>query len=113
MSAANAKEKIIPESDFKKALVDTVTFIDMARSGKYEVYDIRDKREKTEYPIDLPNKKEATIDQLQQLLNEGKFSKSNVLLLDNVGKQVIWAQYYLNTWVKDYFFLGWSRPMAR
>jgi rhodanese-related sulfurtransferase len=107
MSAANAKEKIIPESDFKKALVDTVPFIDMARSGKYEVYDIRDKREKTEYPIDLPNKKEATIDQLQQLLKEEKFPKSNVLLLDNVGKQVIWAQYYLNRFgVKDYFFLA-------
>jgi rhodanese-related sulfurtransferase len=107
MSATDAKEKIIPESDFKKALIDTVTFIDMARSGKYEVYDIRDKREKTEYPIDLPNKKEATIDQLQQLLKEDKFPKSNVLLLDNVGKQVIWAQYYLNRFgVKDYFFLA-------
>ncbi len=79
----------------------------MARSGKYEVYDIRDTREKAEYPIDLPNKKEATIDQLRQLLHEDKFPKSNVLLLDNVGKQVEWAQYYLNKFgVKDYFFLA-------
>jgi rhodanese-related sulfurtransferase len=107
MTAANAKEKIIPESDFKRVLVDTATFIDMARSGKYEVYDIRDKREKSEYPIDLPDKKEATIDDLQQLLQEGKLPKSNVLLLDNVGRQVIWAQYYLNRFgVKDYFFLA-------
>jgi len=107
MTAANAKEKLIPESDFKKVLVDTATFIDMAKGGKYEVYDIRDSREKAEYPINLPNKKEATIDQLQQLLKEGKFPKSNVLLLDNVGKQVIWAQYYLNRFgVKDYYFLS-------
>lgn len=107
MTAANAKEKVIPASDFKKVLVDTVTFIDMAKSGKYEVYDVRDKREKAEYPINLPNTKEATLDQLQELLKENKFPKSNVLLLDNVGRQVIWAQYYLNRFgVKDYFFLA-------
>jgi rhodanese-related sulfurtransferase len=103
----NVKENLISESDFKKVLLDTYTFINEARSGKYETYDIRDSREKAEYPINLPNKKEATLDQLQQLLNEGKFPDSNVLLLDNVGRQVIWAQYYLNRYgVKNYFFLA-------
>jgi rhodanese-related sulfurtransferase len=106
MTEANAKEKLISESDFKKVLVDTVTFIDMARSG-YKVYDVRDQREMVEYPINLPNKEAATIDQLQQLLKEDRFPKSNVLLFDNVGRQVIWAQYYLTRFgVKHYFFLA-------
>jgi len=106
MSASNVKEKLIAESNFRKALVDTRSFLEMVRSGKYAVYDIRDSREKAEYPINLANKKEATIDQLQQLLKEGKFPMSDVLLLDNVGRQVIWAQYYLERFgVKNYFFL--------
>ncbi|MEW6348768.1 MAG: rhodanese-like domain-containing protein [Thermodesulfobacteriota bacterium] len=106
MSAADAKEKLIPRQEFEKALVDTNTFITMARSGKYEIYDIRDPRERVEYSIDLPNKKEATLDQFRQLLDAGKFPKSDVLLLDNVGKQVVWAQYYLKRFgVTNYFFL--------
>ncbi len=107
MTEANAKAKLISESDFKKVLVDTVTFIDMAKSGGYKVYDVRDQREMVEYPINLPNKEAATIDQLQQLLKEAKFPESKVLLFDNVGRQVIWAQYYLKRFgVKDYFFLA-------
>lgn len=107
MSSGNSRGHLIPESDFKKCLVDTLTFIGIAKSGEYEVYDIRDSSEKAEYPIDLPRKKEATIDQLHQLLKEGKFPMSSVVLLDNVGKQVIWAQYYLERFgVKNYFFLA-------
>jgi rhodanese-related sulfurtransferase len=107
MTESNAKEQLISESDFKKVLVDTVTFIDMAKSGGYKVYDVRDQREMVEYPINLPNKESATIDQLQQLLKDAKFPESKVLLFDNVGRQVIWAQYYLKRFgVKDYFFLA-------
>ena len=114
MSAGNARGNLIPESDFKKVLVDTLTFIGMAKSGQYEIYDIRDSREKAEYPIDLPGKKEATIDHLHQLLNEKKFPMSKVLLLDNVGKQVIWAQVLFGEIRSErLFFSGWrSRPMA-
>lgn len=107
MTESTAKEKLISESDFKKVLVDTPTFIGMAKGSGYRVYDIRDQREMVEYPINLPNKEAATIDQLQQLLKEAKFPESKVLLFDNVGRQVIWAQYYLKRFgVKDYFFLA-------
>jgi rhodanese-related sulfurtransferase len=107
LTRGNVKEHLISDSDFKQALVDTSTFIDMARSGSYAVYDIRDSREKAEYPVNIPNKKEATLDELQQLLKEDLFPKSRVLLLDNVGRQVVWAQYYLNRFgVKEYSFLA-------
>ncbi len=99
--------RLIPESEFKKVLVEPLTFIDMAKSGEYEVYDIRDSRERAEYPINLPNVRTATIDDLQRLLKEDRFPKSHVLFLDNVGRQVIWAQYYLERYgVTDYFFLS-------
>jgi rhodanese-related sulfurtransferase len=107
MTPENVSRKVIPESDFKKALVDTFTFIDLAKSGNYVVCDLRDSREKAEYPISLPNKIEATIDELQELLQKGNFTKSRVLFFDNVGKQVTWAQYYLERHgVKDYYFLA-------
>jgi rhodanese-related sulfurtransferase len=107
MNAEDVKANLIPESAFKEVLVKPTAFIDMMKSGKFQVYDIRDSRERVEYPMELPNLKQATLDELQQLLKEGKFPKSHVLLLDNVGRQVVWAQYYLKRFgVTDYFFLA-------
>ena len=78
----------------------------MAKGGDYQVVDIRESREKTEYPIILPNLSEATIDQLVKRLERGDFPKARILVLDNVGKQVIWAKYYLDRYgIKDYHFL--------
>jgi rhodanese-related sulfurtransferase len=78
----------------------------MAKSGDYQVVDIREPREKTEYPITLPNLSESTIDQLVKRLEKGDFANKRLLVLDNVGKQVIWAKYYLDRHgIKDYYFL--------
>lgn len=106
LRGGNAQRNLIAQSEFKKALVDTLTFVSMAKSGDYEVYDLRDAREKAEYPMELPRMSAATLDQLHELLQDGKFPKSNVLLFDNVGRQVVWAQYYLERFgIKNYHFL--------
>lgn len=102
------QQYVVDEQDFDKGpwMVDTMPFIDMAKSGNYQILDIREPREKTEYPITLPNLSEATLDQLVERLQRGEFPKAAILILDNVGKQVIWAKYYLDRHgVKDYFFL--------
>ncbi|MEW6112235.1 MAG: rhodanese-like domain-containing protein [Thermodesulfobacteriota bacterium] len=108
MTRANVEQFLVNEEDFAKGpwLVDTLQFIEMAKSRLYTVLDIRDSREKVEYPIQLPDLKEATIDQLVKQLKADAFPKSKVLVLDNVGKQVIWVKYYFDrNGVKDYFFL--------
>jgi len=108
MTKAMVQQYVVDEEDFDKGpwLVDSVRFIEMARSGDYKVFDLRDPRERAEYDIKLPDLKVATIDELAKHLERGDFPKTRVLMLDNVGKQVIWAKYYLDQHgVKDYFFL--------
>lgn len=102
------EQYVIDEEGFEKGPwnVDTFPFIAMAKTGDYQVVDIREPREKTEYPIKLPSLSEATLDQLVKRLERGDFAKARVLVLDNVGKQVIWVKYYLDRHgITDYFFL--------
>jgi rhodanese-related sulfurtransferase len=108
MTRALVEQFLVSEEDFAKGpwLVDTARFIEMSKSGQYQVVDIRDSRERAEYPIQLPNLRQATMDQLVKFLEKGDMPKSKILVLDNVGKQVIWAKYYLDQQgAKDYFFL--------
>jgi len=108
MTKELVEQYLVSEEDFAKGpwLIDAAQFIEMANSGQFQVVDIRDSRERAEYPIQLPNLREATMDQLVQYLAKGDLPKSKILLLDNVGKQVIWAKYYLDQQgAKDYFFL--------
>jgi rhodanese-related sulfurtransferase len=102
------EQYVIDEEGFEKGPwnVDTFRFIDLAKSGDYQIVDIREPREKTEYPIILPNLSEATLDQLVKRLEKGDFANARILVLDNVGKQVIWAKYYLDRYgIKEYSFL--------
>jgi len=108
MTKALVEQYLVSEEDFDKGpwLVDTAKFIEMANSGQFQVVDIRESRERAEYPIQLANLREATLDQLVRHLEKGDVPKSKILVLDNVGKQIIWAKYYLDQQgAKDYFFL--------
>jgi len=108
MTKELVKQYVVNEEDFDKGpwLVNTLEFIDLAKSGNYHVVDLRERRERTEYPIQLPNLNEATVDQLARSCGQENFPKTRVLVFDNVGKQIIWAKYYLDRCgVKDYFFL--------
>lgn len=91
----DVKQKLIPKSELKAASLGTAEFVKKARSGEYKVYDIRDTKDRQDYPIKLPKIAKLTMDEFVAQLAKGGIPAENVLVLDNVGKQVDWLQYYL------------------
>ena len=76
------------------------------KSGNYRIYDVRDKTERQESPIKVGKMAKLTMDEFVTFLEKGAVPKSNILIFDNVGKQIRWLQYYLeNAGVEDYVFL--------
>jgi len=106
MTKASLSKLLISDDELGKRLVDTDLFLKMAQSGKYAVVDIRDPRERVEHPIEFPNIKQAPLDAFVLYLETGVIPRESILLLDNVGRQVIWAHYYLKKHMcRDYYFL--------
>ncbi len=105
---------VINEEEFGKGpwIVDDRRFVGMAKSGDYEIVDIRGPMERRERPITLPNVIQVTFDQLINRFKQGDFSKSRVLIVDNLCNQAIWAKCYLDRHgIKHCFFLrGELRP---
>jgi len=108
MTREDVDKFLVSEEDFEKGpwAVPTRQFVEMAKSKGFHTYDLREARERTEYPIALPNIQTLTLDRLVSLLELGTFPRTQVLMLDNVGKQVFWAKYYLDKYgVKDFYVL--------
>jgi len=69
------------------------------------VIDVREPFQRKEVP-QLPMLRNIPSDRLVELLAKGEFKGKELLVLDAVGKQVEWIQYYLEQYgYKDYFFL--------
>jgi rhodanese-related sulfurtransferase len=72
------------------------------------VFDIRDPNERSETKFSLPKMKVMSFDTMVDLINKNSKAvpTSNILIVDNVGKQVRWLQYYLEKkGFKNYYFL--------
>jgi rhodanese-related sulfurtransferase len=54
----------------------------------------------------LPKTKAMSFDTLIEMVKGKRISSSNILVVDNVGKQVRWLQYYLErSGMTNYYFL--------
>jgi len=97
MDAKTAGSKIISKETFLKSCLSTEQFVALAQGGGYKVYDLRDRDERSKNPIKLPGIIKCDVDQFVSFLNKpGVVPKSKILVMDWVGKQVKWMQYYLN-----------------
>ena len=100
-------KKLISKSDFKKKLIPKKDFLAKAADKSYLVFDIRDVAQQNEKAIKtVPNLKSLPFPKLVGTLEKGFFKGKKILVVDAVGRQVRWLQYYLEeNGVKDYYFL--------
>ncbi|MBZ0150247.1 MAG: rhodanese-like domain-containing protein [Planctomycetes bacterium] len=94
LTKENVKQKLIPKTELHAVSLAPAEFIQKARSGDYKVFDVRDTKDRQDFPIKLPKIAKLPMDEFVKLLDKGAVPKG-VLILDNVGKQVDWLQYYL------------------
>ena len=106
LTKENVKQKLIPHAELKAISLAPADFIAKARSGEYKVYDIRDTKDRQDFPIKLAKIAKLPMDDFVKVLEKGAVPAEKVLILDNVGKQVDWLQYYLRrAGHKDHQFL--------
>lgn len=108
LGADELKAVLISKDRFKEALLPSKEFLSRSRSGEYTVIDIRDPNERSETKFHLRKMKVMSFDNMIKLINAKSKAvpTSNLLVLDNVGKQVRWLQYHLeNAGIKNYYFL--------
>lgn len=84
--------KLIDKEKLKAHLVSYSDARTKAASGM--AIDIRDPRQRSFVP-DLPRLRNIALDDLQPMLAQGKFKDQSLVLIDAVGKQVQWLQYWL------------------
>ncbi len=109
LTAETVKTALLSDAKFNAVLLKTADFIAKAKSDQYTVIDIRDPNERSEQPIRLPKLKVLAFDLMVSLLEKKSDAvpRSGLLILDNVGKQVDWLQYYLEKeGIKNYYFLS-------
>ncbi len=72
----------------------------------YKIYDLRDRKERAEFPLRLPRVAKLNMDRFVQALKKNRIRKNKLLIFDTSGKQVKWLQFYLEQHgVKDYWLL--------
>ncbi len=107
MTHDSAQVDLITAMDFGTVCLEPAAFLAKAQEPGYQVFDLRDREERTEIPIKLPGIKKVTLDEFRSFLSKDKLiPQSKILVIDNVGKQVKWLQYYFNRFDRtDYYFL--------
>lgn len=106
LSASELKAKLISNREFSAVCLDPGAFKAKA-SGGYPLFDIRDRQEQGEEPMRLPGTKTVSVDEMVEILaHPGELPSRRFLILDELGKQVRWIQYYLERQgIDDYYFL--------
>ena len=101
------KGDLLGTTEFTEHLLDAKRFLELAKDPSYMIIDIREPGERETYPVQLKHTKAIPIDNFITLLEKDRvIPKSNLLILDNVGKQVRWLQYYLKQYQRtNYHFL--------
>ena len=107
LTSAELHAALISDSQFKSVLLPPKEFVSRSKSGEYTVIDIRDPNERSETQFSLPKMKVMSFDTVVDLVKKRSkaIPTSNLLFVDNVGKQVQWLQYYLKqAGFTNYFF---------
>ena len=100
-----AKDKLIPKSTFAKKNIGFEEFRKKAASPNTVVVDIREPVQRDVIP-QIQGLRNIPSDRMVDLINKGEFKDKQLLILDAVGKQVEWLQYYLEgKGYSNYLFL--------
>lgn len=99
--------KIIPKSELKVKFLPFTDFKQKAKGPNTMVIDVREPFQRKNIPP-LANLRNITLDRLTKLIAQKKFKDKQLLLFDQVGKQVRWLQYHLkkNNYTNYYFLKG-------
>jgi len=89
-----AKEKLIAKATFAKKCIGYEEFKKKAASPNTIVVDIREPIQRDVIP-QIQGLRNIPSDRMVDLINKGEFKEKQLLILDAVGKQVEWLQYYL------------------
>jgi len=103
----NPEKQLIPDSEFKKRLINFETFKTKATNPNTVVIDVRDPIQKSGDLPDLKGVKAMPMDKfIPNFVAQKRDQDKTLLIFDQVGKQVQWLMYYLEEYgYKNYFFL--------
>jgi rhodanese-related sulfurtransferase len=97
--------KLIPREALAKKKINYDEFKEKAKNPGAIVIDIREPFQRKAIP-QIPALRNIPSDRLADLIKTGEFKGKQLLIMDNVGKQVEWIQYYLEVYgYSDYHFL--------
>jgi len=100
-----SKDQIISKKDLNSKMLSYDAFKTKASEPNAKVIDIRDQFQREKIP-DIPGLRNIPLDQLTELLEKKQYIDKQLLILDAVGKQVRWLQYYLEEFgYTNYAFL--------
>lgn len=98
-------DKLISKDALAKRMVTYGEFQKRASGPNAILVDIREPFQRQKVP-QLPGLRNIPTDRFAELLKKGEFKDKDLLILDAVGKQVEWIQYYLNIYgYENYAFL--------
>lgn len=100
-------EDLIGHDQFKARLLDPKAF-EAKAEGKAIVLDVRDKSQRDAMLFPFREQRVALEEKarLDAVIEQAKKEKKTLLIYDQVGKQVQWFQYYLESkGLKDYYFM--------
>lgn len=98
-------EKMISKEMLAKRKISFADFKKKAESPDAMVIDAREPFQRKEIP-ELPMLRNVPTDRLVELIKSGQFKGNQLLIMDAVGKQVEWIQYYLEAGgYTNYYFL--------
>lgn len=106
-------DKLISQDMLTKKKINYDAFKKRAQNPAAMVVDIREPFQRHMIP-QLDNIRNIPSDRFTELLKQGEFKDKELLIMDAVGKQVQWIQYYLETnGYTNYYFLGKGVAEAR
>lgn len=99
-------DKLISKEKFEKRTIGFEEFKKRAASPDAMVIDVREPFQRKQFPKLPGTLRNVPSDRLVELIKKGEFKGNQLLILDAVGKQVEWIQYYLESGgYTNYYFL--------
>jgi rhodanese-related sulfurtransferase len=108
LSTKELEAALISKDDFKSKQLAPADFLSRSKGGNFAIIDIRSPSERNEVRVSLPRTKAISFDNLLKMIESKSKAvpTSNILVIDNVGKQVRWLQYYFErAGITNYFFM--------
>jgi len=101
------EKQLISDDAFHKVLLDFDAFKKLAEAPNAQVIDARDPMQRTQKLPGFENAMPIPLDKMiKNIIDQDRLKDKQLLIFDQVGKQVRWLMYYLDDkGYKDYYFL--------